>query len=57
MNLQTLQRGSETPSIAPSLSDSINIIDHIIQHVRDLSLIYGRLSWMISVLSRRSDGM
>jgi signal transduction histidine kinase len=38
MNLQTLQRGSDTAHIAPSLSDSLNIIDHIMQHVRDLSL-------------------
>ena len=38
MNLQTLQRAIDAPHVAPSLSDSINIIDHIMQHVRDLSL-------------------
>ncbi|MDQ6733364.1 MAG: sensor histidine kinase [Nitrospirota bacterium] len=38
MNLQTLQRVIDAPHIAPPLSDSINIIDHIMQHVRDLSL-------------------
>jgi signal transduction histidine kinase len=38
MNLQTLQRGSDASSIAPSLLDSLSIIDHIMQHVRDLSL-------------------
>jgi signal transduction histidine kinase len=38
MNLQTLQRGSDGPHIGASLSDSIDIIEHMMQHVRDLSL-------------------
>jgi len=38
MNLQTLQRGNDAAHLAPSLSDSLNILDHIMQHVRDLSL-------------------
>lgn len=38
MNLQTLQRGSDAAQPAPPLSDSLNILDHIMQHVRDLSL-------------------
>lgn len=38
MNLQTLQREMDAPHAAPPLSDSINILDHIMQHVRDLAL-------------------
>jgi len=38
MNLQTLHRKNDRPDIAASLSDSMGIVDHILQHVRDLSL-------------------
>jgi signal transduction histidine kinase len=38
MNLQTLHRKNDRPDIAASLSDSMSIVDHILQHVRDLSL-------------------
>jgi PAS domain S-box-containing protein len=38
MNLQTLQRCGDVSGITPSLGDSLNIIDRMLQHVRDLSL-------------------
>lgn len=38
MNLQTMQRCRDTADIAGLLKDSSSVIDHTLQHVRDLSL-------------------
>jgi signal transduction histidine kinase len=38
MNLQTMQRLSDTSAIAIALKDSSNVIDQTLQHVRNLSL-------------------
>lgn len=38
MNLQTMQRVADTKQVANTLTDSLNILDSLLQRVRDLSL-------------------